>query len=462
MFWGVFVQRVNSPNPIVIAAFPLVVFFLAAIFSGLLEKLPILNNIHLLTVVGGIALIVVGLGGRLPLVLNHPIGRCLLVFTAWYILSTPFGFWPGGSVKLFLDVWSKAFLSFVLVAGCVVTIKQCRTIYKTLGYSVGLLAIMALALRGVDKTGRLGLVGTRYENANDFAWTLVLGLSFLLYLVFRGDRRTKMIAAVCSVAILLALVKTGSRAGMIGLLMLAGFGFYQSSRTAKIRLGVAIPLLLLVLYFIAPPDIRGRYTTFFGTGKDYTGIDVKQLPPEERLKATASGSAEQRWTLLKDSIHLTILHPLLGVGPGNFQTAQVPLALARGESRGAWRVTHNSYTQISSEMGIVGLAIYLAFVYQCFRPLNFIVRSKYQGKDWDDLRDSARSLRASFVVMMAIALFDCYGYDTNIPILAGLACALSLIAQRKRALMKESSRTVATPAETSLEHALEPAWTGVR
>lgn len=455
--WSDFVRRLGPPiNPIVRGAFPLLVFFLAAIFSGVLEKTPLVNSLHMLTIIGGLGLIVVALGGRLPVVLNTPIAKCLLVLTFWFIVCTPFGAWPGGSVALFRDVWSKAALSFVFVAGCVLTIQQCKMIYKTIGYSVGVLATMTLALRGVDPTGRLGLLGTRYEGPNDLAWTLVLGLSFLLFLLFRGDRWQKIFAALLSAAILLALVKTGSRAGMIGLCMFAVFGFFQSSRSTRIRLALVIPPLLVVLFAITPPEVRSRYITFFGSGdKDYRFIDPTTLSAEERLQATARGSAGARWTLLKDSIHLTLTHPLLGVGPGGFQAAQNELAIARGEPKGAWHVTHNTYTQISSEMGIPGVVIYLMFLYQCFKALNPIVRSRYAGRDWEELRALARSLRASLVVLLTIAFFDSYGYDTNIPILAGLACALALIAQRKRALMTVPQQVSATPSALP-EPALEP------
>src|SRR5271166_1723691 len=115
--WSDFVYRASPPtNPIIRSVFPLVVFFLAAIFSGILEKMPFLSHLHILTILGGLALIVVGLSGRLPVVLNDPIAKCLAMFTVWFIVCTPFGEWIGGSVALFLNYWSKAALSFVLVA----------------------------------------------------------------------------------------------------------------------------------------------------------------------------------------------------------------------------------------------------------------------------------------------------------------------------------------------------------
>jgi hypothetical protein len=153
------------------------------------------------------------------------------------------------------------------------------------------------------------------------------------------------------------------------------------------------------------------------------------------LKAAATDSANTRWSLLRESIYLTLRHPVLGVGPKNFMPAQNELAIARGEWRGEWRETHDTYTQISSEMGIVGLVIYLVFLYQCFKALNSIIRSRYPGKEWEDLRAVAKSLRAALVVVQTIAFFDSYGYDPNITILAGLVCALSLIAQQQRALL---------------------------
>lgn len=448
-------RSVSAPtNPMVRSVFPVLVFFLAWIFSGIAEKMPLLGSLHILTIVGGLALIVIALSGRLAVIVNNPIARSLGLFTAWFIVCIPLGVWPGGSAALLKNVWLTAALSFVLVAGCIQTIKQTKTIFKTMGYSVGALAIVTLFLRDVDKTGRLGLLGTRYENANDFAWTLIVGLSFLIYLIFQRSRTQKFIALVFSSAILLALAKTGSRAGMIGFCMLAFFGFFQSSRALRIRLAFVIPVMLVVLYALAPAGIRLRYTTLFGSGEDYTG---RLVEGEERVMATATGSAEERWGLLKDGIYLTLRHPLFGVGPGDFQVAQADLAVARGESRGAWRVTHNSYTQISSEMGIPGLVIYLVFLYRCFESLNSIARSRYPGKDWQDLRALAMSLRASFVVVLTIAFFDSYAYDTNIPILAGLACALSLIAQRQRALLTATPPQGTPALALSPEPSLEPA-----
>ena len=151
---------------------------------------------------------------------------------------------------------------------------------------MGVLSIVALVLRDVDNTGRLGFRGTRYENANDFAWTLIMGLSFLSFLSFGAIALRKSIALSLSAPILVAMAKTGSRAGMIGLLMLVIFSFLQASRAVRIKLAAGVPVLLILLLALAPADLRARYTTFFTTGQNATG-------PEK----TAVGSSEARLRL---------------------------------------------------------------------------------------------------------------------------------------------------------------------
>ena len=52
-------------------------------------------------------------------------------------------------------------------------------------------------------------------------------------------------------------------------------------------------------------------------------------------------------------------HPIFGVGPGIFTVGEADLAKSEGQAA-QWHVSHNSYTQVSSEMGIPGLLLYLA------------------------------------------------------------------------------------------------------
>ncbi len=65
--------------------------------------------------------------------------------------------------------------------------------------------------------------------------------------------------------------------------------------------------------------------------------------------------------------------PLTGVGPSQF--ANIEGETSREDGRqGAWQVTpHNAYTQVSSEMGIPGLLIFLAAIIATYRTFKRIL-----------------------------------------------------------------------------------------
>ncbi|MEP6601120.1 MAG: hypothetical protein ABJB49_04840 [Nitrospirota bacterium] len=55
-----------------------------------------------------------------------------------------------------------------------------------------------------------------------------------------------------------------------------------------------------------------------------------------------------------------------GVGPGNFPVAYWTESKSQGKPA-AWNVSHNSYTQVSSEMGIPGFIVFAAMLFYSFR-----------------------------------------------------------------------------------------------
>jgi O-antigen ligase len=196
-----------------------------------------------------------------------------------------------------------------------------------------------------------------------------------------------------------------------------------------------------------------RYTTYFG---DYDPYDVSKA---EKVRIGTIGSTEGRKQLLKDSIYITATHPFLGVGPGNFQVVQNEIAKARGD-RSLWHVPHNTYTQLSSEMGVPGLAIYVAMLFYIFKTLNSIIRNKTRSSTWDELRALALSLRTAFIVFLPIAFFDSLAYNADVPILAGLTVALGFMAQKQRAIDRANATAENVSLLTVADATLEPVAVG--
>ena len=451
--WPVSTSIYQQPNALLKGSFPLLVVFLFLIFSAFMEVIPVFGAMRPQLVLATLGLLAVFGTGQFMKVLSTRVGMCFAAFTAWFIACVPFGAWPGGSFHVFIEQWYKAALIFILTAGLLTTLPQANRIFRTIAYGTGILGLLTLLKNNRTSDGRLVLDNTRYSNANDLAWTLLVGLTFVGYLFVRGTRTQKVIALLLGPPMLLTISRTGSRAGALGAGLLFLLVVIASKRTTRIRLLAASPVIFLAIIFLLPRDTLIRYTTFFGS------YDVYNLSPTERLRMGTIESTEARKQLLIDSLIVTARHPFLGVGPGNFDVAQNELAMARGASKGLWHVTHNTYTQLSSEMGLPGLAIFIAMLYYIFKTLNDIIRTKTRGPTWDNLRALARSLRIAFIVFLPIAFFASLAYDADVPILAGLTTALGFMAQKQRAIDRANAAPVASVANPS-DTALEPVAVG--
>ena len=99
------------------------------------------------------------------------------------------------------------------------------------------------------------------------------------------------------------------------------------------------------------------------------------------------------------SLILTAKHPVFGVGPGQFQNITE-----------TWFVTHNTYTQLSSETGIPGLVLFLLLLRRVFRNLHEIENTERFRTD-PEAQVFASTLRAAFVGYLVSAFFAAYGYE---------------------------------------------------
>jgi O-antigen ligase len=439
----------RQPNLLLNSAFPLLLFFLFYVFVGVMDLVPYLVLLRPQLILAILGLLIILGTGQFMKVLQAPIGISIAVFTAWFIASGAFGAWPGGSFGVLVEYWYKSALMYLLAAGLLTTLPQANRIYRTIAYAIAILSVVTLLKNVRTEEGRLILNNTRYANSNDLAWTLLVGLTFIGFLYLRGTRWQKVLAVLMAPPVLLTISRTGSRAGMLGTVALVVVLLIQVKRATRIKLMVVLPIVFLAVLVLLPADLLLRYTTYFGT------YDVFKASAMERVRMGAIGSAEVRKQLLIDSLIITLRHPLMGVGPGNFAVVQSELALARGDQRGFWHLTHNTYTQISSEMGVIGLVIYLAFLFNVLRVLNSIIRTRSPSPIWQNLRQLALPLRTAFIVFLPVAFFDSLAYTADVPILAGLATALGFMAQKQRAIDRAAKAPIVA-AEPLLEPGLEP------
>jgi O-antigen ligase len=210
--------------------------------------------------------------------------------------------------------------------------------------------------------------------------------------------------------------RTGSRGALVTMLVFALFFFVRGSQVQRILLGALAPILVLLIVTTLPDRILRRFTTLVD-GRVATGTD-----PE------AIDSMNARSYLLRTSLEFTLRNPVFGIGPGQFSNYEGRLARESGR-RGAWQVSHNSYTQISSEAGIPALGLFLAAIGSTFLLLRQIYRRARaqpfpQDPEFQEIAHAANCLMMSLVTFGVAIFFLSLGYRFFMPALTGFAATL--------------------------------------
>jgi O-antigen ligase len=223
---------------------------------------------------------------------------------------------------------------------------------------------------------------------------------------------------LCLPVALYLVVRTASRAGLITICVLSLYIFFRVKPMQKVFMAVAAVAAVAGLASVIPASSLERYRTLISDDVKYSAAG-----------ASAEESARGRKELLMDSLVLTMAHPVFGVGAGNFAPAASNRREKLGE-RAMWQVSHNTYTQVSSETGVPGLIIFLTAIMYCVRSTFRIYKKFRSFKDSDSatITDMAGALRLSWITFILLAAFDSLAYSLFVPVLMGLtelmiACA---------------------------------------
>lgn len=409
-------QQPGMPESV---GFRALAFYVFSICSSVIDLTPGIRSIRPSLITAVVGLLMLGISGRMGELFKSRTAIAFVSLTVWFVLCVPFSVWPGGAVGTLVDQWLISFLTLFMVGGLIWNAEQCRKIAHLIAYSAIILAVISVAMNQRDPAeGRLMLQGSRWGNPNDLAMMLLTSLPFTCFMAIRRKNGVRRLIAIAGFpAILFAIAETASRAAMIGagaamLVLLFNVGFGQ-----KVKLLVIGGVIVAVLLAALPARITGRFVTFFGD-------DTAPAGAIDRESATESAAA--RRMLLLDSITITMHYPVFGVGLGNFQIAQNVLARSRGEDMGNWHVTHNTYTQFSSESGVPGLLMFLTAVFCSFRAVSRVLKAPALTGSVavQDLRMIAFALRISLIAFLTCAFFDSLAYSPTVAVLLGLSISL--------------------------------------
>jgi O-antigen ligase len=367
--------------------------------------------------------------GRALVFLQSTTGKFVVALIAWASFTLFTSIWKSGSLGEYYLLVQSA-LIFVVAAGLPLLVRDVKRMMTTLALA-GLAAALLSIPFGSTRQARLSLRSGSYFDPNTYAMALIAVIPFFWALAAASRSFfVKIFSWLSMLAILVTVARSGSRGAMLGFGVMIVILFLISSVKTKMLIAAATVGGLVIAVAVMPEYIRTRYLTFFEIdSKVAQEIDTPESPdgkPSDLDNLHGdTASAQDRKRLLLASIALTFEHPLFGVGPGNFPTAVYEANTAAGIHT-EWLVTHNSYTELSSETGFPGLIIFLGMIVASFRSLISVF--KRAGEMGDKPDASARALAKYLLLSMAglcvTIFFLAVGYDFTIYLWAGLAVSL--------------------------------------
>jgi O-antigen ligase len=204
------------------------------------------------------------------------------------------------------------------------------------------------------------------DNANRFAFGVLLGIAFFYYLAISTQTTwVKVVSMLGALALTPAILLSASRSGfmgmvLLGLMVMLGMfgGTAERSRRANLAGLVVVLAVGLVTYFtILPPRMQER---------------ILNLNPFA-TQAEGAQSTEFRYATIENSFQIIGEHPIMGVGLGNFRWVHK-------YTHGRFKPPHNSYVWALAEGGVPLLLAFLGLYYVLWRRLGRL-REAYANHD---------------------------------------------------------------------------------
>lgn len=406
--------------------------FLFLLFSRLTDLY--ISGLHLPLITSVTCLAILILRGRFGVIYNSVPGLLLTGLTIWYLMALPFSSWRGGSVQIFREDWSKSYLVFVLIAGLVTTSTHALRAIRIVGYGLFAAAIFSF-VAGLNVLGRVSLQQGAYGNPNDYGTMLAIGATLWWFFAHNGRYHPllRLVSIVIALFICYVLLRTGSRAALLSVVAAAAAAFFYYSMQGRAIFLVTSFVGAVLLVGAMPDTLQRRFATFFSQA-DADSAD------EETLQQQAVGSSHSRLELLRQSVILTLKNPVFGVGMGMFAVAENDLAKESGRKKGQWLVTHNTYTQVSSENGILAILLFVGTICSSLLMLRRIRTERLlehhpQGAE---IALAAQALNLAVISMMVNFMFSSMAYLWLLPALAGLCYALYATTRTEAAYLRRS------------------------
>ncbi len=379
------------------------------------EIYPPLQQIRPILVLTIINVVLVFLQKRNPIsiCLKESLGKKYLAFYGMMLIGIPFAYHRRVAFEFAILQYSINILYFGLFIIHIDSYKRMRALVLTIVYSILLYGGASLRLGG-SEGGRYSF-GTTYD-PNDLAYLLVSLLPFTALFFSKTEKYYIRIIAVTTMIISLVLVfLTGSRGGVIGVIVFLILFLFTKLSPVKRPIKIVFFIVLMVIALVNKDMIfTERNVSILEIGQDYNVTDEFG-----------------RFQLWKKGLEFTLERPLTGVGAQCFQEA---IGRDRKERnvQERWQVVHNAYLQVSSDLGMIAFIIFLLMIKESLQVFH---RIRIFNGTRPNVQKLAGVTQIAFICHLVVAFFLTQGYSILFTLYFALASVILMIEEHNKILI---------------------------
>lgn len=349
-------------DPLSTWAFRCLLWYVCIMFVAPQNRFPVLWPLHIadLSFVGAILLHVLScLRTHQPMIrLGWATGLGLAVMGWAAVCNTIGPFQSGWAWNVWMDILYKNIGLLILLESMCDTRERCWAAMITMLFCsvYWLKAGIRLAAAGATYSGDrlMGAAIGLIENPNSMAYMVALMLPLYLYVYQSARSKTErwlFLAGV--VADVFIVLKTGSRTGLVTLLVMAVFLLRKYVRHHPVGLLGAGLILFFLLPLTGEKNVL-RFKTIPQSAKSFLGFQVER---HEGPLTQDEQSAEERAAKNRDTWKLIKAYPVSGVGmhPDDRFLERFPMASGQ---------VHCEILMVGKQLGFPGMLLYLGMLVQ--------------------------------------------------------------------------------------------------
>jgi O-antigen ligase len=256
--------------------------------------------------------------------------------------------------------------------------------------------------------GRFELANTGFD-PNDTVFILLSLMPGSIYFTKYSTKKIFMLISFSVTIInIFLIVQTGSRGGFLGLITFMALYGVELMRGKNIIRNIILVTISISMFtlFLNTTDQR-RIFEIFSPTKDYN-----------------YSSEEGRIKIWKYAIEIIADNPIFGVGASCFPEAIGRIREERNLPQ-KWQTAHNTYLQIGSEIGLIGLIIFITLMYKTYNNINRSDNNYANIKYEIEMKYISRCINIGFISLTVCALFLSQAYSIIFPFYIAIGESIS-------------------------------------